>query len=311
MELPAGSLEEMETAAEPHALAAPIYRPEIGEDIAQQLRDDGIRYGISVGRRQPMHQVHLDCIREIVAAGLQPVIVIGSANGAGDRFFDPLKNPLNAVQQREQIRRAMEAAGIANYQILAINDVGHVASWARDLSALMNENGVDARQSVFHFRGKASDREAQGAIVTLNDSQEMLQHYGFSLWESRNADPALDAINATPFRTMDVNAEENQAALHDTLVTSDYIRDQANRARAENPDKALLAKLPVTMLDISLQRLRLERGIATTDILRGKPAESLDALQTAIATLLNQPSVDVVGSLATTPDPSLGANHEK
>ena len=74
--------------------------------LKDALKKDGIEYGISIGRRAPMHRMHVDCIHEIAEAGLKPVIFIGSTNTADSAYFNPVSNPLTLEQQKEQLKRA-------------------------------------------------------------------------------------------------------------------------------------------------------------------------------------------------------------
>ena len=69
----------------------------------------------------------------------------------------------------------------------------------------------------------------------------------------------------------------------------DYIVDLANAARKRNPMKAVIeeAGIPVTMLDLSLERMRMEAGISMREII-GQIEEklSLSTLSLAVATAL-------------------------
>ena len=289
-----------------------VYRPAPDADIAAQLAADGVKYGISVGRRQPMHRGHLDCIREMAAAGLKPIIVIGSTNRSEDRYFDPIKNPLTEEQQREQLRQAMDTAGIKDYTILAIKDVGSAEFWTGSLSKLLHDHGISSRESVFHFRSKSSDVEALGnTIVPLSSTQEMMTQYGLSVWESYNKKPSMDELSATPFRTIALDLPQSQKPMRDTLATPDYIRGLASAARADNPDLELLNAVPVTMLDLTLQRLRLERHLTTADILGHTPATSLHDVQAAIAAVLQKPGTNITGQFTAVSGREKGASHGK
>lgn len=285
-----------------------FYQSAAGEEMAAQLAADGVKYGITIGRRQPMHIMHLDCIQEIAKAGLHPVIVIGSSNTAEDAIFNPLDNPLTEAQQREQIDNVMAASGIKDYTVLALKDVGSPEFWVGSLSKLLHDNGISSRQSVSHFRTKSTDK-ASGVIVPLQDTQEMSLHYGISLWQSQNRGARNSALSATPFRTMALEAPENQEVLRNTLVAPDYIRGIASTARADNPDAELLRAVPVTMLDLTLQRMRLEHHLSTAAILDNKPAESIEALRAAITAVLGRPGCDITGQLIATTKSKKGVAH--
>src|SRR5262249_15158487 len=73
----------------------------------EEFSAKGIRYGVSIGRRAPMHRMHVDCLREIQEAGLKPIFFIGSTNDAKSPLYDPIRNPLTLEQQRVQLRLAV------------------------------------------------------------------------------------------------------------------------------------------------------------------------------------------------------------
>ena len=66
-------------------MSAQHYEGALKEELSDKLKADGVQYAVTIGRRSPMHEVHLDCIQEIADAGLTPVVVVGSTNGSG--FF--------------------------------------------------------------------------------------------------------------------------------------------------------------------------------------------------------------------------------
>ena len=49
--------------------------------LAAEMKAAGFEYGLSIGRRAPLHKMHIDCILEIARAGLKPVSVIGPSTG--------------------------------------------------------------------------------------------------------------------------------------------------------------------------------------------------------------------------------------
>ena len=265
--------------------------------LAERFAADRIKYGVTIGRRQPMHRAHIDCIKEIAAAGLHPVIVIGSVNQAESRFYQPIKNPLDEAQQREQIRRAMDHSGIKDYTVLALKDMGHNEFWASSLAKLLQDNGLKPSECVSHYRSKAADADIGDALAPMSATEEFLNGYGISVWHSVNRDPALDGLSASTFRKTNLMADDMQATLHRDLAAPDFLMFEAKRARAANPDKALLCDLPITTLDLSLRRFREERHLSTAAILQDKKAESLEALEEAMLAALKAPSPEIAGAL--------------
>ena len=277
---------------------AHFYRGRSEDGGVEHMRNDGIKYGVSVGRRQPMHRAHLDCIQEMVDAGLHPVIVIGSANVGANPLFNPYENPLNVKQQREQIDIAMRGAGISEYTVLEAPDLGNMEEWASSLRHTLKANGFDPTQCACHYRAKDDIvKEAAQLIRPMKASNESLMRYGLSPWESYNTSQEMDSVSATGFRTMDLRASENQQLMNNTLVAAEFIKEEAQRARFANPDKELLQKLPITMMDLALQRLREERGISTATILRSENAESMDQLVAAIKDAIAKPGTEITGEL--------------
>ena len=277
---------------------ANVYNTLEDYDIAEQFAQNGIKYGISVGRRQPMHVVHMDCIQEIVDAGLHPVIVIGSANAADSEYYDPVKNPLSIDQQREQIKTAMQNAGIEDYTILDLRDRGSTQYWVSSLNWMLHENDIKAEEAVMHFRTKDIDKEQlEGAILPLSAHQQAIIDYGISVWESVNKNREYDTISSTPFRYMDLNDTENLALMQRILSTPELIITYANQARENNPDKELLENVPVTMADLTLERLRQDKDISTADVVQSHEAESLNQLSQAITTIMTKPGAQISGDL--------------
>ncbi len=272
---------------------AHVYNARSDDDIPQKMAQQNIRYGISVGRRQPMHGAHLDCIQEMQKAGLHPVIVIGSANEADNKYFDPLQNPFSIAQQREQIRLAMEKSGVRDYTILALRDRGSMQHWVSSLNWMLQQHNIKAEEAVMHFRTKAVDKDKlEGIIKPLSAYQETITDYGISVWESVNRDVAFDAVSASPYRLMDVEGEAFNRLSHQ-LVVPEYVKEQALQARKANPDKALLSDLPVTMVDLSLMRMANERGVSTATLLKGKKAAALEQVVEATQMALKQPYITI------------------
>jgi NH3-dependent NAD+ synthetase len=253
----------------------------VKEDLAAQ----DIRYGISVGRRAPMHRVHADCLREIKDAGLQPVIFIGSANDVESPFFDPIRNPLTIQQQKDQLRLAIPEL-YDEQHVIALPDMGHPETWFDEFFTHIRGTDYEGR-SVVHFRSKASDALQEGnKIRALSSYAKGFAERGMPSWESFNKNPDDDNLNATEMRALDLDhLNPQQRAL---FAAPDYIIELAKQARASNPDKVLLdqAGIPLTALDLSLDRLRKEAAISTSSIIEeaGKAGKITAASISAAAT---------------------------
>lgn len=260
----------------------------LGPEVESELKSEALEFGVSIGRRAPLHRIHADCIREIAEAGLKPVIFIGSINGADSPFFDPVKNPLTLQQQKDQLKAALPDYYNDAF-ILTLPDVGNQDKWF-DAFFQMFDGTPFKGKSVVHYRTKASDaKAAEGAAIRpLSEYMEGFGKRGLPAWESHNSDPADDHVNATDIRGFDLlNLTPEQRGL---MSAPDYIIEAAKKARAENPDRALLeaAGVPLTVFDLTLDRLRREADISTAAVLQNAPSASLADLGATTTALLKQ-----------------------
>lgn len=186
-------------------------------DLTARLTADGIRYGVSVGRRQPMHRVHLACLKEIIGQGLTLICVHGSVNPPDSPFYDRAKNPLTLPQLIAQVDRVLPGEEVIH---LALADRGDVDKWSDDLVALL---GDKLPQAVFHYRPKRVDTDQVGAIKPLSRTVQALMQRGLSVWESENTDPADYGVHSSELRALDfANLTPEQKAL---FADPDYVRE--------------------------------------------------------------------------------------
>ena len=230
------------------------------------LAEEGIKYGISIGRRAPMHKMHADCIQEIIDAGLTPVIFIGSTNGPQSQYYDPLSNPLTVEQQKAQMKLAFPKLDVDNH-VIACDDVGKYEQWCDSVSAAISRTGL-AGKAVAHFRSKSADAGASGAIKPLSSYRDGFIKRGLPVWESFNRSKVDDAINASELRQLDLKSLSTEQ--EKIFADPDYIIHIAKEARAHNPARAELEanNIPLTMLDLTFDRLHKEAGVETVDIIK-------------------------------------------
>ena len=258
------------------------------EKVRDDLKQERLEYAVSIGRRAPMHRIHLECLTEIAEAGLLPVFFIGSTNGADSAWFDPVKNPLTLAQQKEQLKRALPEL-YDDTRVLTLADVGNQEKWFDGFFEMFDGTPFKDK-SVVHYRSKSADaKDTNAAIRPLSAYMEGFGSRRLPAWESYNRDTADDEINATEIRSFDLeHLSPEQRAL---MATPDYIIDLARAAREANPDKELMKDIPLTVFDLTLDRLWKEAGISTAQVLDTAPAHDLPALQTAATTLVkNRPA---------------------
>jgi NH3-dependent NAD+ synthetase len=274
----------------------------------EQAKADGIQYMLAVGRRQPMHQGHLRTVQKIMDQGFTPIVVIGSTNnakrqnGLDDPLFEPLANPLTAEQQREQIKRALAGKVEGkDYHLIEFPDLGDTELWNRTLvEKLKGQIEIDGKypdllgKTAFHFIGKPEDRrprrlaDASDKEVLAYYWEETLQKLGLPVLTDVPHEEVSYDLSATQLRSLDLN--KLRASDRALFADPDYIIAQANAAREANPDKEHIRDMPVTLFDLTLQRLAQEKNISTKDILNAMRAEgdefTLESMQ-VVAKRLN------------------------
>lgn len=237
------------------------------EELRPILHNDNMRYGLSVGRRCPMHSAHVTCLRDIIAAGLTPVVCFGSANDATNPNYDPIKTPLTVEQQITQLRMVMEQefpdlCETVMALAFAQEDVGNAEKWSASVVEKLKDGEDISEFCVMHFFDKNVDHNtpADASIKPLSNYSDAFLERGVSVWHCFTD----SELSATIMREWDLRhlTDEQRA----TFAAPDYIISLAEAARANNPDRDLLEKIPVTMLDLSLERMRNEAGITTADV---------------------------------------------
>jgi len=245
-------------------------------ESVEQAKGAGIEYAVLVGRRQPMHKGHLATILKTMDQGLIPIIIIGSSNsafkedGSYDKSFNPISNPLNLAQQEEQIRRSLpgKVEGL-DYIIHQFKDVGDNDLWCRKLVSLLKGINVNGQmrdvksKSMYYFIGKEIDKKG-GRFAW----QDVFEELGFAAFIDRPHDGVSIDLSATQLRKLNPNATHSEkSSLYESFADLDYIRSIANQARAEDPHYMNLSKLPVTLFDLTLSRLRKEKGVSTANVI--------------------------------------------
>jgi nicotinamide mononucleotide adenylyltransferase len=229
---------------------------------SEHFQAKGIKYILSIGRRQPMHLGHKLGLEKILnLQGIKLIYVIGSTNLKGDPLFNPFVNPLTLDQQIEQFKRVFPGKEAI---FLPILDVADMSKWGPSIEGALKELSIEPEDCAIYFIGKEEDRLKKaesfflpnGEEVTLAVGQwliESLCYYKFSMWVDRDL-PIDLTLSARNLRELDLgNLTSQQKKL---IAAPEYLYDLAVRARENNPDKELLKNKPITMEDLSLERIR-------------------------------------------------------
>ncbi len=268
-------------------------------DLAS-ARAAGIEYMLLVGRRQIGHIAHQASGRRAFDAGFKPIFGIGSVNGAkqpnglDDPFFEPFSNPLTFEQQRAQLKEAYpdKIEGI-DYFVVALRDLGDNEAWCRNvadqLKGQIKVGGVFpdlTKKTALHFIGREEDKRPRRLVTEDGQAREVMAYF----WEGIFPQLGLPVVHenahegigfgpsGTALRSLDINdaADPRQK----WIAAPHLVRQLVTEARASNPDAELLNDVPLTALDLSLQRLREEKGITTRQIVE-RLAEENSAITVA------------------------------
>lgn len=85
-----------------------------------------------VGRFQPFHLGHLKVVQSVAREFEAVIIAIGSAQES-----HTLDNPFTAGERHLMIQKSLDAAGVRNYFVIPIPDVGRNALWVSHVQALV------------------------------------------------------------------------------------------------------------------------------------------------------------------------------
>lgn len=164
-----------------------------GKEIAFKVFDlitrepENVRGGTAlfVGRFQPFHLGHLKAIKEIMKENREIVIAIGSAQEKRT-----LENPFSANERKRMIEDAMKEAGIKNYKIISVRDIGNDERWARELRRLADFDvvytmnpwtercfrkiGVPVRKHELYDRNKYSGTEIRKRILKKQEWKDLV-----------------------------------------------------------------------------------------------------------------------------------------
>ena len=226
-----------------------------------QVKENKIKYILSIGKRQPMHIGHKKSLERILAIEeITLIYVMGSVNTGHDPLFTPFINPLNLEQQIEQFKQVFHKQNVIFIPIL---DVADMSKWGPSMLEHLAEHNINPQDCAVHFIGKPEDKLKETCSFLLpNNTQvtlepgrwliEALAYYDIAIWFDNEIEVNLD-ISARNLRELDLEHlsedERNQLAAPDYLLE---ITRQARNASSTGP---------VTLKDLSLKRIETETNI--------------------------------------------------
>lgn len=227
----------------------------------EELKQNGVKYIISIGKRQPMHVEHKKCIAKLLSlVDYRLIFAIGSSNQPGDKLFDPITNPLSVEEQIKQFKIVFPEA---NPIFIAVDDDPDMGKWGDLLIDALSKHNILPQECVIYFIGKEEDRlveevkftKTDGDVCVLKEGEwliEALRFWGFAFWYDKDIQVNLD-ISARKLRKLDL--EYMSAEERNLFAAPDFIISLAKAAREANPEKDKIKDFPLTMYDISLRKM--------------------------------------------------------
>jgi len=162
-----------------------------------------LKYGVIVGRFQPFHKGHQHIIDKIIADGLRPVIVLGSAQ---EMYTD--KNPFTPLERMFMISLLYNTNTIA-VDILALDDSEDWDDWYdRLVLGIMKDVTPNLDEVTIYLHDKLEDLQNftfRGTDYTDSSYSEMFK---------------VDGMHTTQLKISDIDVRAKQIRENFTKCTS-------------------------------------------------------------------------------------------
>ena len=134
------------------------------------------KYGVYIGRFQPLHLGHQAVINEILLDGLTPLIVLGSSNANRNRE----KNPLNVQERKNLFYKVYPNTRI---EFVISYDCDNWTTWYDDLGySIINGAQRHKDELVIYYNEKEVDRcsfECNGKVYENTWYTDIFKNEGF------------------------------------------------------------------------------------------------------------------------------------
>ena len=167
------------------------------------------KYGVLIGRFQPLHLGHQMFINEILIDGLTPIILIGSVN----KNRDKTKNPLSYKKRKKLIKLVYPNIDI---KIKPLKDDKDWDKWFSNIEKVLMKFSKKREDFCFYVFNKESDRYDEflfkGRIYKNEFYTKIFEDEGYKVKNVKfpNLEKLQIKINATDIRN---NLEENKLFL--------------------------------------------------------------------------------------------------
>jgi hypothetical protein len=231
------------------------------------------KYALIVHRFQPFSERHLEQVEEAKARGLVPVIVVRSQNNHEHPAYDPIKTPLTLEQQVEDIKRTVPPS--SGTVIIPMADLGAKQSWSKALLDKLDDttflkkcgldtpHGIRSETMLMTRPEQHSNDQGETFLLAMPKVAKQLADEGLPTLEYNHEPVHVSAWRSAQLG-VDLSADSNLP-----FCNKDYVLELAQKARAANPDRALLEQhnIPISLFDLTLDRVSKEAGIRTRQII--------------------------------------------
>lgn len=153
------------------------------------------KFGVFIGRFQPLHKGHISIINQIINRGYIPLIVVGSAQEAGTE-----KNPYSFATRSIMIHCEFPTDVI----VVPLDDsLEDDASWVRRLEKLV-QTVVGDKEYVYFTHNKSTEKGKYKSLSTDEYISDKINHEKIDL-----SDFMLISVSATDIRNDPVGNKDN------------------------------------------------------------------------------------------------------
>lgn len=232
------------------------------------------KYALIVHRFQPFSERHLEQVEAAKARGLTPVIVVRSQNNSEHPSYDPIKTPLTLEQQVEDIKRAVPPSSGA--VIIPMADLDAKQSWSKALLsklddvAFLKKCGLDTAQGIraqtILLTSPEQHANEQGETLLTDAPKVAKQLIAEGI---PSVEYSSEPAHIAAWRSSQLGTDLGTDTTNLPFCNKDFLYELAQKARAANPDRALLAmhNIHVSLFDLTLDRVNKEAGIRTRQII--------------------------------------------
>jgi len=160
------------------------------------------KYGVLIGRFQPLTLAHQKIIETIKKQNLEPVIIVGSKNKIND------KNPLSFKQRKKMIKRVYP-----DLKVIGLEDFYDWDEWFANVEKVFNQFSKNPKEEIVFFTHlKPEDKQDfifKNETFYYENYQVIFKNEGYDLFELDQIHDDGVCIHATHSRKCEITAKKH------------------------------------------------------------------------------------------------------